>query len=88
LSKEEFKSKSIDTIVRLTMHNEAVGEPTEDDLKNYRIAAKKMVDNIEDRRKIGAENAKKEYVPYSAEERTELEDAFYNNMIKMKKGEL
>lgn len=55
---------------------EEEGEPTEDDLKRFRAAAKKMVQSIKDR------------APDWEDPEGTVEDAFYDNMIAMKKGEL
>jgi ElaB/YqjD/DUF883 family membrane-anchored ribosome-binding protein len=52
------------------------GDPSEDDLKKYKTAAKKMVDNIKARS------------PDWTDPNGEVEKAFYDNMVAMKKGEL
>jgi len=54
-------------------------EPTEDELKRFRKAASKMVDVIEERRNAG---------DYTVDERSSLEEVFYDNMIKMVRGEI
>jgi len=54
-------------------------EPTESELKRFKKAASRMVDEIEKRRNAG---------DYTEEERADLEEIFYDNMVKMVRGEI
>lgn len=72
-------------ILKLIPTNEQEKEKIDDSdlradvIEKLKLAASRMVDNIEDRREAGN---------YSKESRTSLEQAFYNNMVKMIKGEI